>query len=142
MGGHDSAEFYESVRAKVPYPERASIHIFKGENVWKNVALISKASFVVSTSLHVRIMAFIHARPRLTFCAGGKHIQFLNTWEAGDPIWRHCVIISDNWTDLAEQALQTDQGSTRQAVQEAISMYTGHFANHVWPALVNVSKAV
>merc|ERR1712127_871555 len=57
--------------------------VYKAEHVWKVVALISKAEAVLSSSLHVRIMAFIYHKPRFTWCPGGrKHSKFIKLWEA------------------------------------------------------------
>ena len=76
--GHDSFAFYEKIRDSMSRPAI----VYKAEHLWKVVGLVSMADVVLSTSLHVRIMAFLHGKPRVTWCeAGGKHERFIRLWD-------------------------------------------------------------
>lgn len=69
-----SSSCYKQISKKIKEP---SI-VYEVENMWKSVALISQAEAVLSTSLHVRIIAFLCMRPRLTWCGHEpKHPQFI-----------------------------------------------------------------
>lgn len=61
--GHDSKGAYGAIRERMPAEVKS--HILQAENVFSNVALISRAAAVLASSLHARIMAFIHSRPRI-----------------------------------------------------------------------------
>jgi hypothetical protein len=75
---HDSFESYERVAALM---EEDAI-VYNGENMWKAIALISRAEAVISTSLHVRIMAFIFFIPRITWDLGKPKIpKFISLWD-------------------------------------------------------------
>ena len=56
-------------------------HFFDGLNIWDICNLISNAKCVIGTSLHVRIISVIYARPRLTLFLRPKHKQFINRWD-------------------------------------------------------------
>ena len=58
--------------------------VYEAENVWSVVALVSQAEAVLSSSLHVRIMAFIYFKPRVTWCTESKHELFIENWDADD----------------------------------------------------------
>ena len=66
--GHDSKDAYKMVQNLIPKTIKS--HIIQTENVWTNIALISRASAILATSLHVRIMGFIFAKPRVTVWPG------------------------------------------------------------------------
>jgi len=74
---HDSFASYEQVKSEM---KMESI-VFKEENVWSVVFVVAHARLVISTSLHVRIMAFIFQRPRITVCSGPKHKFFISYWD-------------------------------------------------------------
>eukprot|EP00534_Pseudo-nitzschia_fraudulenta_P017794 CAMPEP_0201258378 /NCGR_PEP_ID=MMETSP0853-20130426/2641_1 /ASSEMBLY_ACC=CAM_ASM_000640 /TAXON_ID=183588 /ORGANISM="Pseudo-nitzschia fraudulenta, Strain WWA7" /LENGTH=227 /DNA_ID=CAMNT_0047559853 /DNA_START=15 /DNA_END=697 /DNA_ORIENTATION=- len=76
--GHDSYETYDRIKSLM---KEDAIVYYNGAHVWKVVGLVSRASAVVSTSLHVRIMSFIHSKPRVTWCTGPKHKKFLELWD-------------------------------------------------------------
>ena len=75
--GHDSFNYLKRVQSHM---KEASI-VYEAESVWKVMALISQAEAVLSTSLHVRIMAFIHFEPRVTWCSEPKCTG--NSWSFG-----------------------------------------------------------
>ena len=77
---HDTFENYKSIALLMKQPTI----VFTVENVWSVVGLISQASAVLSTSLHVRIMAFIYFKPRVTWCTESKHSEFIAQWDAKD----------------------------------------------------------
>lgn len=66
---HDDFSIYDEVSSLME--ERS--FVYRSEHALKVVALISGAEAVLGTSLHVRIMAFIHFKPRITWCTGNKH---------------------------------------------------------------------
>ena len=70
---HDKFENYKSIALLMKQPTI----VFTEENVWSVIGLISQASAVLSTSLHVRIMAFIYFKPRVTWCTESKHSEFI-----------------------------------------------------------------
>ena len=105
--GHDNNTAYETVRRQMP--REIQTHILQQQSVWANVAVVSRATAVLATSLHVRIMAFIHGRPRvtiqnqtetqkkresgaaanpgLTSCSfAGKHGHFIRLWEGASDL--------------------------------------------------------
>ena len=77
---HDSFDMYSKVATLMTHP---SI-VYEATNVWKVVALISRSQVLISTSLHCRIIAFIFFRPRITWCRGGKHENFISKWDSKD----------------------------------------------------------
>jgi len=78
---HDSLEAYKKVASFMRQP----VMVCMTTNIWEVIGLISKASAVLSTSLHVRIMAFIYSRPRLTWCPHwSKHPKFIRIWDTHD----------------------------------------------------------
>jgi hypothetical protein len=94
---HDSFDLYKKIASQMTEP---SI-VYESENVWNVVALISIADAVLSTSLHVRIMSFIHFKPRVTWCTWSKHIEFIERWDAKDSA--RCVNnYSNTWAELSK----------------------------------------
>jgi len=87
--GHDDIEALRKER-DIFMSECPDLHasVFADLNVWSIVALISRADLVVSTSLHVRILAFVYARPRVTGktlkTKPDKHSFFATFWD--DPL--------------------------------------------------------
>lgn len=79
--GHDLFPSYKEVANRMKEPNI----VYEAEHIWKVVALISEAEVVFSTSLHVRIMAFIHFKPRITWCGmNTKHSRFIDLWDKND----------------------------------------------------------
>mmetsp|Transcript_11788 Transcript_11788/g.26605 ORF Transcript_11788/g.26605 Transcript_11788/m.26605 type:complete len:449 (-) Transcript_11788:158-1504(-) len=74
---HDSFAMYETIGSFM----KENAIVYRGAHVWKVVGLVSRASAVVSTSLHVRIMSFVHSKPRVTWCTGPKHKRFVELWD-------------------------------------------------------------
>lgn len=94
---HDSFQMYKAVASLMKQP---SI-VYEAENVWRVVGIISQAEAVLGTSLHVRIMALIYSKPRLTWCKVSKHTLFINLWEAEDA--PRCVEeFSQTWSVLKD----------------------------------------
>jgi len=97
--GHDDFNSYKEVARLM---EEEAI-VYEGENMWNIIGLISRADAVLSTSLHVRIMAFSHTKPRVTWCTEFelKHVRFIALWDtnASGP----CVEKkSETWNKLHE----------------------------------------
>ena len=77
--GHDSFKSYQDV-AKLMGEDAI---VYEAENMWNVIGLISRADAILSTSLHVRIMAFIYFKPRVTWCGKpGKHSRFISMWDS------------------------------------------------------------
>jgi hypothetical protein len=128
---HDSPAAYERLAAMIP---DVPVHIFDTSNVWSVVALVSRAHLVVSTSLHVRIMAFIHLRPRITFCGKEKHRFFVSLFDS--PGSTRCVDPGDRSpiAKVLQRAFEGNNG-TAQAVQTCIQKYLANFDR--WSSLLN-----
>lgn len=117
--GHDSFRVYEEIASMMKAP---SI-VYKAENVWKVVGLIAQADSVLSTSLHVRIMAFIFFKPRVTWCKESKHRQFINLWDAEDS--PQCVSeLSSTWS-----LLRNYYGPDASITQEKTKVLYGKIVN-------------
>ena len=57
--------------------------VYEAENMWNVIGLISRADAILSTSLHVRIMALIYFKPRVTWCEQKrKHSRFISMWDS------------------------------------------------------------
>jgi hypothetical protein len=125
VAGHDSFEIYADVQSLMTQP---SI-VYKGEHVWKVVALISRAQAVLSTSLHVRIMSFIFHRPRVTWCTGNKHRKFIELWDAPDA--SNCVEkVEQSWQTLQKYMgpkPEINQDQTKEAYRKAVQLYLASF---------------
>ena len=62
--GHDSIEAYkEEFNDSLP---KDMAYFYTGENIWDICNLISRATCVIGTSLHVRVVASQYARPRIS----------------------------------------------------------------------------
>jgi len=129
---HDSFEKYEEIAALMEQP---SI-VYKAENVWKVVALISRSEALISTSLHCRIMAFIFFRPRVTWCSEGKHRNFINRWDSKDS--PPCVsITSEVWPILKDyygSNPKITQEMTKEMYEAVIKKYLRVFDS--WSAIL------
>jgi len=93
---HDSFSVYDEVSSLME--ERS--FVYRSEHVLEVVALISKAVAVLGTSLHVRIMAFIHFKPRITWCSEMKHQKFIQLWDASDA--PNCLKVNETLPILAK----------------------------------------
>ena len=63
--------------------------------MWKLVALISQAEAVLSTSLHVRIIALLYMRPRLTWCGHEPKTPWYRNLKLAEQSAHH-VLVSKN----------------------------------------------
>jgi len=128
--GHDSFDVYRSIASHMKEP---SI-VYETKNTWKVIGLISQAEAVLSTSLHVRIMSFIHFKPRITWAieSGMKHPKFISMWDASDaPL----VVNSYNetWSVLKKYLgpnPEITQDETKHAYEETVQKYLESF--DVW----------
>ena len=77
---HDSMKALRKVGERI---KGTPVHYFDELNIWRICALISRASMVVSSSLHVRIVSFSFSRPRATIFTAFKHNAFINSWDHG-----------------------------------------------------------
>ena len=76
--GHDSLDLYKEKFKNLPTDK---VHFFDGLNIWDICNVISNAKFVIGTSLHVRILSQQYCRPRVTFGAMTKHMEFIKKWD-------------------------------------------------------------
>lgn len=73
----------------------------------------SFAEVVLSTSPHVRIMAFICSKPRVTWCKEKKHEWFIRLWDAEDsPQWVRNL--TNTWTVLNDDYYGPDPSVTQE----------------------------
>lgn len=127
--GHDSIALYHEVKAAMTQPAI----VYEMTNVWKVVALISKAEAVIGTSLHVRIMSFIFFRPRVTWCTGQKHQRFVQLTDASNA--PGCTTKkNETWSTLKkymsvgpERKPDISQEETQQAYKTATELYLASF---------------
>jgi hypothetical protein len=130
---HDSFSFYKQIAEMMKEP---SI-VYEVENMWKTVALIAQAESVLSTSLHVRINAFLYLKPRLTWCERGKkHARFIDLWDTEESP-RCLTRKSETWSVLqryygANPAIT--QEATAIAYEKAVMKYVESFDS--WSRLV------
>lgn len=99
--------------------------IYTEENVWGVVGVIREAQAVLSTSLHVRIMAFVHNRPRFTLCSKNKLTSFIKIWDRTYP----CVKLA-SLAMLVHKALDTQEAgsiATQIDIDHAIASYLDGF---------------
>lgn len=128
--GHDTLEFYRQIAALMTTP----YVIFEQEHVWKIVALISHAELVISTSLHVRIMAFLFHKPRALIKSESKHLAFLKLWEA-HPFNVPCNNPDQELVDYVSSVFDASMDSTVTAAGRAIHLYIRGFST--WSKLLN-----
>lgn len=122
---HDSFDMYEEVAALMTQPNI----IYRTEHVWEVVALISRSQAVLSTSLHVRIMAFLYWKPRVTWCTETKHERFIQLWDAKDST--DCVrTVNETWSILKNYVgpdPAITQERTRLKYRKAVEKYIASF---------------
>lgn len=137
--GHDSFNDYKQIAQLMNEP---SI-VYEVENMWKVVGLISQAEAVLSTSLHVRIMAFIYARPRLTWCghSNPKHPRFIALWDTDES--PGCLKNkSETWSVLERYyGANPDitQAATAVAYEKTVQEYVESFDS--WSSLVGWKRS-
>ena len=79
-----AAPKHDSMKALRKVGERTKgtpVHYFDEPNIWRICTLISRASMVVSSSLHVRIVSWSFSRPRSTIFTACKHNAFIHSWD-------------------------------------------------------------
>lgn len=114
---HDSFDFYEEISQQMTQPAI----VYRAENLWKVVGLVSLADAVFSTSLHVRIMAFVHAKPRVTWCNKKwplKHANFIRLWDTNSSA--PCVVpdhLNQTWDTLQKHYLKDPEKSRTETIQ-------------------------
>ena len=131
--GHDSFSCYKQISKKMKEP---SI-VYEVENMWKSVALISQAEAVLSTSLHVRIIAFLYMRPRLTWCGHEpKHPQFIALWDTDES--PRCLKRKNETWSVLQRYYGTNpnitQAATAVAYEKTVAKYVESFDS--WSRLV------
>ena len=77
---HDSMKAFRNVGERI---KGTPVHYFDELNIWRICALISRASMVVSSSLHVRIGSLSFSRPSASIFIAFKHKAFINSWVHG-----------------------------------------------------------
>ncbi|GKY98892.1 hypothetical protein MPSEU_000845100 [Mayamaea pseudoterrestris] len=125
---HDSLETIKAIRSRMTTPSAT----FYSERLWQVIALIRYSDAVLSTSLHVRIMSFVHARPRVTFC-GSKHRAFSILWDAKDAT--PCVEDLESVVPSMLQSMATPKTKTYEAQRKAIQSYMEGF--RIYSGLLN-----
>eukprot|EP00534_Pseudo-nitzschia_fraudulenta_P003550 CAMPEP_0201117488 /NCGR_PEP_ID=MMETSP0850-20130426/1439_1 /ASSEMBLY_ACC=CAM_ASM_000622 /TAXON_ID=183588 /ORGANISM="Pseudo-nitzschia fraudulenta, Strain WWA7" /LENGTH=450 /DNA_ID=CAMNT_0047381821 /DNA_START=32 /DNA_END=1384 /DNA_ORIENTATION=- len=128
--GHDSYETYDRIKSLM---KEDAIVYYNGAHVWKVVGLVSRASAVVSTSLHVRIMSFIHSKPRVTWCTGPKHKKFLELWDTKESA--PCFVGNKNqtWGLLQSRYLSNPdraRETTASKYNKMVNLYLESFAKY------------
>ena len=104
--------------------------MYTEENIWGVVAVVREARVVLSTSLHVRIMAFIYNRPRFTICSTGKHFSFVELWDLQDTFPCLGFTAFASVPPLVQKALATSDvasAATQPAIDRAIAQYLEGF---------------
>jgi hypothetical protein len=77
---HDSMQLYrDAFGDTLP---KDMIYYFDSYNIWDVCALISSAKYVIGTSMHVRILASVYERRRMTIIGEDKkHGEFIQHWD-------------------------------------------------------------
>ena len=123
--GHDSLALYKEVSLSMKEPNI----VYEVENVWNVVALVSQAEAVLSSSLHVRIMAFIYFKPRVTWCTETKHELFIDNWDANDSA--RCVRdLHRTWVVLSQyygEHPDVSQNETKLVYAKTVKKYLESF---------------
>jgi hypothetical protein len=118
---HDLLSDYQTIADLMHGPTL----IYTEEHVWGVVGVIREAQAVLSTSLHVRIMAFVHNRPRLTLCSKSKLTSFIKIWDRTYP----CVELAE-LAMVVHKALDTREAgsiATQIDIDYAIASYLEGF---------------
>jgi polysaccharide pyruvyl transferase WcaK-like protein len=75
---HDSVHDYKKFFSNLPNDK---VFFFESLDIWNICNVISNASFVLGTSLHVRIISQQYSRPRLSLTSKAKLINYIKTWD-------------------------------------------------------------
>ncbi len=126
--GHDSYESYAEVKSFMK--EKAVV--YETENTWKAIGLISQAEAVISTSLHVRIMAFIYFKPRVTWSLGKRKLRlFIQYWDTATSapvmdfgkVSETWDIMKKHYFDNPEASLQLNKVKYKEAVKKYLESF-------------------
>ena len=145
--GHDTLrslrDFKELLSEADPM---VTVQVFQDINIWSIAALIANAELVISTSLHVRIVAFAYAVPRMyntAFKGTRKYEYFVNNWDNSSPgfAWqlkRPLVSFARDWNRLKNESMKAYRDTTRSA--EVADKYESTSFN-VWSKLLSGEKS-
>lgn len=83
---HDRLDYYKTILALPGLTSKENISIYDDPNIWGICKLIANSYLVISTSLHVRIIASTYDVPRITLYNGdeptaSKHKGFITSWD-------------------------------------------------------------
>lgn len=121
---HDSFNVYHRLADKL---QARTFVLDQAPNVWKVVATVAHAKVVLSTSLHVRIMAFQFQKPRVTWCEDNeKHSHFIQSWEQLDDDHDNNTTICVSWNQTAA-ALRRSLPMDAARVQTVTEAYLASF---------------
>ena len=104
-----------------------NIHVFRGLDIWDITSIIANSELVIGTSLHVRIIAFAFAIPRVTFSAGSKHKSMINSWDYGAIECKIKAVQVDQIFETALQTMACDAFQTEKYGDLAVEMYMEMF---------------
>ena len=125
---HDTLDSYEMIQKKLAdVGFKNNIHVFRGLDIWDITSIIANSELVIGTSLHVRIIAFAFAIPRVTFSAGSKHKSMINSWDYGAIECKIKAVKVDQIFETALQTMACDAFQTEKYGDLAIEMYMEMF---------------
>ena len=129
---HDTLDSYEIIQEKLAeVGVRNDIHIFRGLNIWDITSIIANSELVIGTSLHVRIIAFAFAIPRVTFSARPKHESMINYWDYGAIECKIKAIQVDQIFETAKQTMACDAFKNEKYGHLALEVYMEMFQNMI-----------
>ena len=111
--------------------QRNNIRVFRGLDIWDITSIIANSELVIGTSLHVRIIAFAFAIPRVTFSAGRKHESMINHWDYGAIECKIEAIQVDQIFETSMQTMACDAFKTEKYGHLALEMYMEMFQNMI-----------
>ena len=129
---HDTLDSYEIIQEKLAeVGVRNDIHVFRGLNIWDITSIIANSELVIGTSLHVRIIAFAFAIPRVTFSARPKHESMINYWDYGAIECKIKAIQVDQIFETAKQTMACDAFKNEKYGHLALEVYMEMFQNMI-----------
>lgn len=140
--GHDTLSSLQDFKDLLSEADpMVSVQVFQDLNIWSIVALIANAELVISTSLHVRIVAFAYAVPRMyntAFKETSKYEYFVKNWDnlSRGFAWqlkRPLAKLAADWNQLQNGSLKEYQDTARSA--EVADIYESKAFN-VWSKLL------
>ena len=125
---HDTLDSYEMIQKKLAdVGVTKNIHVFRGLNIWDITSIIANSELVIGTSLHVRIIAFAFAIPRVTFSDRPKHESMINHWDYGAIECKIKAVQVDQIFETALQTMACDAFKTEKYGHLALEMYMEMF---------------